>query len=215
MPGNDGTPDLDRPVQFTNYFMLGYKLKKDIILGGLLTTGYFPVLTSKSLKIYDPAIRVTDRGLFRSENFRLIADLRIFLPLTENSKKLGLSTAIQSFQMLEYSLPKTNWTIGSLSSFKLSFYETSTFATPSWSIYMAPNLNYYFTDDFSLSLFAGATITKYSTKQSPDIEDTYLGPGLNFTMKDSLTISPALILPPQSQRLTNMSLLIFLTGNFL
>ena len=216
MPDSEGRPDLSRPIQLTNYLMAGYKISTDFTVGSLLTFGYYPFLENSEFMIFDPAVRFTHRGLFKSENFKMIADLRIFVPTTSTSKKLEMVTALQSFQMTEYSFPHSRWTIGSLSSLKLGIYTTKDLKVQNWSIYLAPNVNYYFNDNVSLSLFSGATVSQYSQKGSShlEIEDPYLGPGANISVGDIFTFSPALVVPPNAPKLSNLSLLVFIVGRF-
>ena len=125
-------------------------------------------------------------------------------------------TNVQSFQMTEYSFPKSSWTIGSLSSLKFGTYETNEIDAQNLSVYLAPNLNYYFNDNFSLSIFTGATLSHYinRTDSATVFEDPYLGPGANIAIGDIFTISPALIVPPHAPMLSNVSLLVFVVGKF-
>ena len=217
------TPDSDeknakRPLQLTNFLMPGYKISKITSIGALINFGYFPVSENQMFRMFDPAIRITNTGFLKNENFSLITDFRVFIPVTEYSIKSQMMTRFQIFQVAEYRFLKTHWTLGSLSSISLGIYRAnSSLINSDKSFYFAPNLNYYIKNNFSFSLFAGATLNHYINKNRDYtmIEGTYVGPGANILIEKTLTVSPAIIIPPNDPKLLNASLLLFLTGKFL
>ena len=124
LPDRSGNENLNRPVSLTSYITTGYRLTPDLTLGVLNTFEFFP-FSENGFHTLDPAFSLTHHGLFKSNNFSTLFDLRVYLPLTEASRTARMSTVIQSFQITEYRFSQSKWALGSMSMIKVGFFGES------------------------------------------------------------------------------------------
>jgi hypothetical protein len=215
VPSPTGEPDTDSPVHLTNYVFAGYRLSERYTVGTLITSNLFPY-EKPFLKLYDPALRISDRHFISSGDFNVFADVRLFLPATEASRNSHLVAGIQSFQMSSYHLSGTRWSFFAYSSIRYNFF-TQNGSGNDLIIYFAPTIGYDLSSKVSANLFFGATAshTFKSHFTHLNLDEFYMGPGISWDITPNLSFSPALSISPTNPSLKSTSVFGFIVARLL
>ena len=137
----------------------------------------------------------------------MIADFRVFLPVTTTAHNAGLTTGIQSFQVSTIKFGQSKWSIKNYSSLRYNFLKANS-KSNDILFYLAPNLNYGITPSFAASLFYGINLShKVKDPFRWKTDRHYVGPGISWDITPSLNFSPVIAFLPENPtwRTTTMS----------
>lgn len=102
---------------------VGYKIAPAITVGA---TGNFVLQGDEQgrpdFTSLDPYLKATHAKLITAENLNVFADLRFYLPVTVPSQKADLFTGIRSTQILNYDIPDTKFSVGTVTFVRWNVY---------------------------------------------------------------------------------------------
>jgi hypothetical protein len=146
----------------------------------------------------------------------MVADLRLFIPTTTASRNTTqLVTAIQSFHVTTYKFGTSRWSIRNYSSLRYNFLKEKSKGND-LLLYLAPNFDYRLSQSVAASLYYGINLShKVKDPFRWKTDRHYVGPGVNWNITPTVSLSPVLTFLPENPRWATTTLSGFLVAKIL
>jgi len=220
-PGVDGTPDYTSPQNFENLVTMGYRVNKDLMIGGIGHFYYFPVGnpvgTGHAIQMLDPILTIQQSNIIKQGGFRLGARLNLSPGVTDGDYPLPhkeIGTVTTQF-IMNYDVPNTPLSVGLFT--YIRGYVPGSDTSPgsrTYRLYVAPNANYQISKRVSATLWVDLITADrnqgtgfISGMKNADID---IEPGINWDITDNISINPIINIFPSNPTLASTSLRAYL-----
>ena len=193
--GANGTVDNSHAMYFDNSVIAGYKIDPHNTIGGAFNFAYQPVLGGK-LTLEDPAIRLTQKDLIKTDSFSMTELNYVYLPVSTKSQNANKMTQLRGIQLTNWEPVKgSRWTLQTWSSERYNVYNayaTNANSRTDWDLYFAPVPTYAITPalQFVTPIEFEATHTIGNSLTSWDYATFDVEPGLSWDINSHITINP-------------------------
>ncbi|HAR42337.1 MAG TPA: hypothetical protein DCS07_06850 [Bdellovibrionales bacterium] len=192
VPHPDGGSDFEKPIQMKHFLGLGMDINRDLSVAAVTYFLWQP-LNQERWATYDPYLKMSHERIVQMGNFKLYADLRFHVPVSESSREAHLQGGLQSVQVATYDAPDSRWTFNLYGSARTNFFGKKGYGSD-LELYLGPNVVYQLAPTVGLTLlYEMSGSHRYGDK--PGIlrnDGTDLEPGVTWDVTPRLNVNPYL-----------------------
>jgi hypothetical protein len=187
-----GEKDIEHPVVLRNFLGVGYNVTDEIAITPTASWLWSPIGRSV-FTLQDPYIRVSHSSVWSTSITNLYSDFRVHLPITRLSQDERMLLGVQTFNSFVMDVPGTSLSVGTYASARMNFFGKMAYGND-LELYLAPNLNYQYSDNASVILVYEMNAVHVLGTQAWQLENsgTALQPGMAWLVTDRLMLNPYL-----------------------
>ncbi len=192
-PGFNGALDPSRPVVLKNYLNLGYALG-DSIQMAVTAPWTMSLIDNETFVPRDPSFRISHASIMSSGSFNLYGDVRLFFPVSSQSRAEDLLFAMQTFVFP--SVETGDWMFSVWGSARANFFGKQGFGND-LELYLGPNASLQVSPKVAVTLLyeMGASHV-FGARPFDFVSDgTGLQPGVSWDINENVNVSPFLNIP--------------------
>lgn len=191
--GETDADDSDH-IAMEHSLALGYKFSKTSDIAIVPSFKWEPV-DQHTTTLYDPYVRLNDENFFSSGGYGLAAQLRVYIPASDESLANNLVTVIRIQQTSTYAISDSRFTLGVLT--YLQTYVNSSFHSDEGApntalfVYGGPTVEYQLTPTVSLTALYELTASSlYDDVMNFSNTGTAFQPGMSWNITPTFNFSP-------------------------
>jgi len=200
-------------------FKLDYFLTPQIFVGAVLNFQLNP-LGGVPAQMLDSGFRIGHQRLVHTDNFNLMADVRLTGPMKPDNIRNNELVDFQSLQVLTYNIPKTNFTLGMVGFHTLQIYGSSLRvlssndpgAAKDWNLFFGPYASYHLSQ--SLSALVSYDLHPYhrvgANWDTWAADPTDIAPGISWDITGDINFQTQILMYPSKFGWNTMGTMAYL-----
>jgi hypothetical protein len=195
----------------SHLLFLNYRISQDYLFGAVGGFEATPTRESKWLA-YNPSLRFGKNSVLG--NFKLFADFRMAVPVTDEARKQKMITYLQTTPILSYRQPHSRIAFGSFNRFRYHFYRQDQVGRK-MVLYDRSWISYQMNDHWNASFMSILQFVQSNGKSSFRMDPWRVGPGVSWNLNPGFVVSPSLMFEPMDPQMRTVSLSAMVSARIL